>query len=138
MPERPQDGVEQLIYDEIMSARAENRAISRHMLSEYLREKEGLPARKAFAIVDSYCDTELPSTPEYLDKEFAIPWKKTGALLLGILGSAIFAYSSLRVIEHHDKWLWGILGGLGVMGLSMGNWLKSLMEEVKLKASLKR
>jgi hypothetical protein len=120
MPERPQDGVEQLIYDEIMSARAENRAISRHMLSEYLREKEGLPARKAF------------------DKEFAIPWKKTGALLLGILGSAIFAYSSLRVIEHHDKWLWGILGGLGVMGLSMGNWLKSLMEEVKLKASLKR
>jgi hypothetical protein len=108
-PTPPEGENERVIFDRLMAARAENRPVSRHMLSQMLHESKGLPPKEAFALVDTYCETEAPSTPEYLSTEFMVPYLKWSAAVSAVLAVAITGISAQEVMHGKRQWTWGFL-----------------------------
>lgn len=128
-PTPPAGELEKVIFDELMAARSENRAVSRHMLSQKLHEAKGVHPKDAFAVVEIYCEESAPSTPEYLSSEFMVPYLKMSAFLFAAISIMIIAYSTAEVRQGRPPWGWGILVGGVFLGFSASGWIKSLFRE---------
>ena len=128
----PENEYERFVFEELMASRREGRAVSRHMLSQRLHENKGLPPKASYALVETYCETEAPSVPEYLGNEFAVPYMKVAAFIFAILGSGLVVYSSLRITSGKGQWWWGFGVGSVVLLYSLSGWLRSLFREASL------
>ncbi len=129
LPTPPEGENERVIFEEIMAARKDNRPVSRHMLSQKLHESKGLPPKQAFALVEVYCETEAPSTPEYLDKEFMVPYLKAWAITMAVLSVLVMWFSASKVMHGQRVWMWGFAAGTLLIGMSLSGWIKSLWRE---------
>lgn len=129
LPTPPEGENERIIFEELMAARAANRPVSRHMLSQKLHESKGLPPKQAFALVEVYCETEAPSTPEYLDKEFMVPYLKAMAITMAVLSVLVMWFSAAEVMGGKRIWMWGFAAGAVLILMSLSGWIKSLWRE---------
>jgi hypothetical protein len=118
-----------VIFDELMSARSENRLVSRHMLGQKLHSVKGLHPRDAFAVVDLYCDESAPAIPEYLGTEFMVPYLKGTAAVFAVLSIIVIAYSATAVNQGQRQYIWGIVAGVVLLAMSASGWIKSLLRE---------
>jgi pilus assembly protein TadC len=89
---------------EIEAARRENRPISRRSLALLLVRERGLAVPAASAVVDSFCDEKAPYTPDYLSKEFMLPYLKLAALFFVVLSLVILAYAVRLQLGHRLNW----------------------------------
>ena len=129
-PPAPPEGENELvIFQELMAARAANRPVSRQMLSQKLHEARGLPPKQAFALVEMYCETEAPSTPEYLGSEFMIPYLKMSAFLMAAISLGLMWYSVGQIRLGKPAWDWGMIAGVLFLCLSASGWIKSIFKE---------
>ncbi len=129
LPTPPTGENEKIIFDELMAARAANRPISRNMLSQKLHEAKGLHPKQAFALVDMYCDNEAPSTPDFLSKEFMVPYLKISAFVMAALSLGVLWFSIEQVRHAKNVWVWGVVAAVFLFGMSLSGWIKSLWRE---------
>lgn len=99
------------------------------MLSQKLHETTGMPPKDAFAVVEVYCETEAPSTPEYLDKEFVVTYFKGAAVMMAMIALTIMAFSASKVMHGQRAWTWGFAVGAVFLLMSLSGWIKSLFRE---------
>lgn len=83
--EPPTNEMERFCFDRLEEAKRSSVPISRHGLAEELARKNNLRFRAAFDVVDAYCDERSPGTPEYLGKEFLVPFLKLTGLVFAAL-----------------------------------------------------
>jgi len=131
-PTPPENEYERIVFEEIMSARAENRAVSRHMLSQQLHESHGISPKEAFAVVETYCDNEAPIIPEYLGNEFIVSYLKTMALIFAAASILVMLFSAVKWLNGDHRFLWGFLVSAGILAMSTTGWIKSLLREKSL------
>lgn len=107
---------EAFIADKLEASRRDSTPVSRHQIAEELAKARRMPFRSAFQKVDQYCEESSPHTPDYLGKEFLVPYLKLWALLFAAIavGTVIFTVVRFRV---NDKEFWYGLVIAVVLGL---------------------
>jgi hypothetical protein len=93
-----------LLEREIERARTEVRPISRRSLANMLVKEKGIPFADATALVDSYCDEKAPYTPDFLTKEFMLPYLKLAALFFVVFSMVILGYAVKQQLAHQVSW----------------------------------
>ena len=83
--EPPANEHEKFCFERLEEAKRVSIPISRHRLAEELAKKHEIRFKQAFDIVDLYCDERSPGTPQYLDKEFLVPFLKLTGLMFAAL-----------------------------------------------------
>jgi len=75
---------EEVIEREMELARTEAKPISRRMLVGILVKDLGLAPPIAEAVVEQYCDEKVAYIPEFLAREFFLPYVKISSLVMWI------------------------------------------------------
>jgi hypothetical protein len=119
-----------IIQDEIKKARDDRRPTSRQTLAEIVHERSGMPIAEALQLVDSYCETEEPAIPYYLQEEFAIPYLKFIAIMIVLGGIAFIWYGVTEQRKGRPAYVWYSLGTV-VIGLGVFAWVQSLEKYVE-------
>ncbi|MBI1755631.1 MAG: hypothetical protein HY248_00120 [Fimbriimonas ginsengisoli] len=128
-PKPPEGELERFVFDEIQAARTQNRPVSRQMLSQMLAETKGLPPKTCYAVVESYCEAEAPTTPEFLGSEFMVPYMKISALVLAAFGLIALGMSTVRIAWGENVWWWGEALAVVLLLTSASGWIRSLIRE---------
>src|SRR5690242_12012810 len=113
-----------MVFEQIMAARAENRAVSRHMLSQQLHASAGLSPKEAFAVVETYCDNEAPIIPEYLGNEFIVSYLKTMALIFAGVSIVVMLFSAIKWLNGDHRFEWGFWISAVILAFSGTGWVK--------------
>ncbi|MEA2552378.1 MAG: hypothetical protein QOJ65_554 [Fimbriimonadaceae bacterium] len=122
--------LEKTVADEISSARAEARPISRLTLSKLIQIKYALNPHDAEKFVDVYCDEKAPAVPTYLSNEFGVPYLKVLAVLQVVLAMGIFVFT--MKFQRADLTIWpGLTLGLLFVAVAAFSWVQSLRPQTK-------
>lgn len=102
------------IEKELEAARIRLQPISRRRLVGIICRKFDMPYHDAEQLVDDYCESKAPATPEYLGKEWFLPYVKLMALFISVLGVAAVALGADRWHNHLPSWPFFILGAVAI------------------------
>lgn len=127
--EPPTTELERFCFDRLDEAKRESVPISRHRLAEELAKKHSLRFKEAFEVVDQYCEERAPGTPDYLDREFLIPFLKLTGLVFAALALIAVVVTVIMFRPSDPRFLIGlgitILFGL----LASAGYVRGLIRE---------
>lgn len=106
------ESAQALIQQEIEKAQKDLRPVSRQSLARTLSHERGLAFADALQVVDDYCDDKAPFTPDYLSKEFMLPYLKVLSLVIVGASLLIIAYATKLQLSHQTSWLWYVIGAV--------------------------
>ncbi len=121
----------ELIEKELEAARIRLQPISRRRLIGIVSKKFDLSAHQAEQIVEEYCEAKAPATPEYLGKEWFLPYVKLMALFLSLVGIVAVAWGADRWHNHLISWPFFLLGAVAIFFGGVGL-LKAIRGEVEI------
>lgn len=127
--EPPANELERFCFDRLEEAKRDSIPVSRHQIAESLARKHSIRFREAFDIVDTYCDERSPGTPEYLGKEFLVPYMKLSGLVFAALAVIVVIATVIMYRPGDRQFAWGM--GIGVLfGLLAGSvYVRGLLRE---------
>lgn len=102
------------IGKELEAARIRLQPVSRRRLVGIISRKFDLPYHDAEQIVEDYCEAKAPATPEYLGKEWFLPYVKLMALFLSVVGVIAVALGADRWHNHITSWPFFLLGAIAI------------------------
>jgi len=121
--------LEQLLANEIASARSEARPISRLTLTRLLQTKYSLHLHEAEVMVDRYCDEKAPGVPTYLSSEFGTPYLKVLAIINIAVGLGLSIMAAVSQHKGGFAFVPWLLGALLFIGSAALFWVKSVTPE---------
>ena len=125
----PRDKAIALISVEIARAENDRAPTSRQRLTQLVITTLHMPPRDATQIVDSYCDTDAPSVPHYLQEEFTNPYLWIMASINTILGIGCLLWAANRWQSRQPSGILFILAAVLILAACLA-WFKTVQQRM--------
>lgn len=125
----PEDECERYVHERLQNYRRDSIPVSRFYLASLLAKAKRMRHKYASEVVDRYCDERAPAIPDYLGKEFMVPYMKMISLLPGAMSILVVIVTVVRFRISDPSFRNGLLLAAGLLVLGILTYLRSLYRE---------